>query len=149
MKRRKPLKRTGQLKRTAMKRTQMRRAPRKTGWVKGCYRATAAEWQELHRRKRRACRVCGVITGTSLHHLLGGTWRSDEADNLIPLCGDGTTGCHGIYTSRMTGVSGDGRRRTWEEVADQIRRSLTLEEISYVTSRVGEPGLDRRYPLAA
>jgi len=147
VKRRKPLKRTGQLKRTGMKRTAMKRRPKQTGWVKGVFRATPAEWEELRRRKGGRCRVCGA-PASDLHHLLGGVWRSDEVDNLIPLCGSGTTGCHGIYTSRMAAVCGDGTRRTWREVADRIRRSLTLPEATYMLDRVGEEGLQRRYPLA-
>lgn len=147
MKRRKPLKRSGQLKRTELKRTRMKRRPKQHGWVKGNYRATETEWEDLIRRKGGRCRVCGA-TNTTLHHLLGGIWRSDEVDNLIPLCGDGTTGCHGIYTSRMPGLSSDGTRRTWREVADRIRRSLTFPEAMYMINRVGETGLQRRYPLA-
>lgn len=148
MKRRKPLKRTDGLKRSAMKRTAMKRRPKQHGWVKGNYRATSAEWVELERAKRGRCRACGSAN-TSLHHLLGGSLRSDELDNLIPLCGSGTTGCHGIYTSRMRSVSLDGVTRTWEEVADRIRRSLTVRERLYVTQRVGDDGLDRRYPFSA
>lgn len=148
MKRRKPLKRGGSLKRTAMKRTVIRRQPKQRGWVKGNYRATKLEWVEFYRVKADRCRVCGSPY-VSLHHLLGGSLRSDELDNLIPLCGSGTTGCHGIYTSRMGGVSADGVTRTWAEVADRIRRSLTRNETFYVTDRVGQDGLDRRYPLAA
>lgn len=142
------MKRSGQLKRTEMKRVRMKRRPKQRGWVKGNYRATDQEWLEYLRIKGDRCRVCGA-PHASLHHLLGGAWRSDELDNLVPLCGGGTTGCHGIYTSRMTGQSLDGVRRTWEQVADRIRRSLTRAEVLYVTERVGEPGLDRRYPLAA
>jgi hypothetical protein len=124
----------------------LRRRPRKTGWVKGNYRATTVEWQVLLGTKGGLCRVCGS-KHTTLHHLLGGTYRSDEADNLIPLCGDGTSGCHGIYTSRMRGMSLDGVVRTWAQVADRIRRSLSEREQAYVVERVGLAGLEKRYPL--
>ena len=147
VKRKKPLRRSGALKRTELKRTPMKRKPKETGWVKGVYRATPDEWAEFHRRKGGRCRVCGA-TNTTLHHLLGGVWRSDELDNLIPLCGSGTTGCHGIYTSRMRGVSGDGKLRTWGQVADLIRRSLTQAERWYMIVRVGEDGINRRYPIS-
>lgn len=149
MKRGKPLRRTGSLKRSGdLKRSPMKRRPRETGWSKGVYRATIEELAEIRRRKAGPCRVCGSVM-VSMHHLLGGLWRSDEDDNMIPLCGNGTTGCHGIYTSRMRGVSFDGVTRTWEQVASLIRKSLTAEEIAYVTERVGIDGLERRYPLAA
>lgn len=148
MKRRKPLKRSGELVRTPMKRSAIRKRPKKHGWVKGNYRANSVEWDLFFRRKADRCRVCGSPY-VSLHHLLSGPLRSDELDNLIPLCGSGTTGCHGIYTSRMSGVSADGVLRTWAEVADRIRRSLTRNELLYITDRIGEAGLDRRYPLAA
>lgn len=142
MERRKPLKRT------ELQRTRMKRRPKQRGWVKGNYRATTDEWAVFYRLKANRCRVCGS-SYVSLHHLLGGPWRSDELDNLIPLCGDGTTGCHGIYTSRMDGMSADGVTRTWEQVADRIRRSLTTGERLYITGRVGQEGLERRYPLIA
>ena len=149
MKRGKPLRRTDSLKRSGeLKRTRMKRRPRATGWVKGRYRATIDELAAIRRRKAGPCRVCGSLM-VSMHHLLGGALRSDEDDNMIPLCGDGTTGCHGIYTSRMRGVSFDGVTRTWEQVASLIRKSLTRRELAYVTERVGLDGLERRYPLAA
>lgn len=148
MKRRKPLKRANSLKRVSMKRTAIRRRPKRHGWVKGNYRANSVEWDVFYGRKADRCRVCRSPY-VSLHHLLSGALRSDELDNLIPLCGSGTTGCHGIYTSRMPGVSADGVTRTWAEVADRIRRSLTRAETLYIVDRIGEAGLDRRYPLAA
>lgn len=149
MKRGKPLRRTGNLKRSGeLKRSRMKRKLPDTGWRKGKYRATVAELAEIRRRKAGPCRVCGSLM-VSMHHLLGGTLRSDEEDNMIPLCGDGTVGCHGIYTSRMRGVSFDGVTRTWAQVASLIRKSLTKRELAYVTERVGLDGLERRYPLAA
>lgn len=143
MKRSGPLRRTDSLKRTAMK-----RRPKKLGWVKGVYRASRAELDRIRDAKGRRCRVCGTVTD-QLHHLLGGILRSDEADNLIPLGGSGTTGCHGIYTSRMPGLGCDGKRRTWEQVAVAIRWSLTPRELRYVTDKVGQEGLDSRYPETA
>jgi hypothetical protein len=143
MKRRKGLARTGGLKRSTI-----RRKPRATGWVKGAYRATQQEWVELRARKAGRCRVCGSLE-TTLHHLLGGVHRTDEEDNLVPLCGDGTTGCHGIYTSRMRGMCGDGATRTWNEVATKIRWSLSPRERRFIIERVGDAGLEKRYPSAA
>jgi len=40
------------------------------------------------------CQVCGE-RGGNRHHIIGGAGRSDEATNLIVLCGSGNaSGCH-------------------------------------------------------
>jgi hypothetical protein len=145
VKRGKLLKRTELARGAGPKRTALKRKPRKTGQVKGNYRATATEWVALRLLKLGRCRVCGDMRCT-LHHLLGGNLRSDVADNLIPLCGNGTRGCHGIYTSRHDGESFDSRKRSWFDVASAIRRTLTAAEKQHVLNHVGEAGLERRYP---
>lgn len=158
MKRKKPLSRGKPLRTRAygkfepapLRRTSTyKRKPRRTGWVKGRYVATATEWQNLLRLKLGPCRVCGATLRASLHHVVErDDFGSDVLENLIPLCGDGTTGCHGIYTNRAPGTSFDGQIRTWPEVADGIRRTFLAEEIEYVIVTAGEYYLERRYPLA-
>ncbi len=46
------------------------------------------------------CVLCGAID-ISIHHILSRSASSSGAgddvwENLVPLCGDGTTGCHGL-----------------------------------------------------
>lgn len=41
------------------------------------------------------CVICGSIN-ISIHHVLPRSQCGDDVwENLVPLCGDGTTGCHG------------------------------------------------------
>lgn len=87
---------------------------------------------------------CGA-RAESVHHLLGGSRRANVLENLVPLCGDGTRGCHGVYTTHHRLGTG----RTWLDVATAIRE--TLEEqypdrIAYLVAEVNETGLDRLYP---
>ena len=102
------------------------RPPRRT-------RATAAEWKRIRAAKLGPCLVCGDAD-TTLHHLvpksLGG---GDVEDNLVPLCGSGTTGCHGLV---------EARDRT---VCALLRDSLTRAELAYVLAVKGAVFLDRYY----
>lgn len=97
-------------------------------------------------RREGRCRACGQSYGfvnpldypLSRHHLVGRDLRGDDVDaNLIPLCGDGTTGCHGIYENREPG---------WLEVAGAIRESLRPEELEYVLRVKGVDWLARYLP---
>lgn len=92
------------------------------------------------------CRVCklrsrpqwlgaSAFTGLSRHHLVRRSQGGDDVDaNMIPLCGGGTTGCHGLAERRH------------RNVLEKIRANLTPEEESYVLERKGEAWLDRHYP---
>jgi hypothetical protein len=61
--------------------------------------------------------------------------------NLVPLCGSGTTGCHGRIEARD------------KEARDALRRKLQATHISYLEYRLGETRwkgwLDRNYPWLA
>lgn len=93
----------------------------------------------------QACRVCGGVPDgrvhvwlVTAHHLiprsLGGLWTES---NIVPLCGDGTRGCHGDIERRHP------------DALYKLRASLTDAEYSYVCERAGEGFLDRYYPVAA
>lgn len=43
----------------------------------------------------RACRACGNQAATGHHLLPKGERGDDVVDNIVPVCGDGTQGCHG------------------------------------------------------
>jgi hypothetical protein len=93
------------------------------------------------------CAGCGAWPRQrDAHHLVGGSWREDVEENLIALGGSGTTGCHGIYTSRMPSLDCRGDRRTWEEVASSIRDHMTNEQELYVIGVKSEDFLERAYP---
>lgn len=79
--------------------------------------AGASEWDRLHEAKDGPCLVC-VWTGaeqllpSSLHHVVPRSQGGDDCEeNLIPLCGDGTKGHHGLveaheaHTCRLTAAA--------------------------------------------
>ncbi len=99
-------------------------------------KASAEEWVELREAKLGPCRVCGTTAWPlGLHHLVSrGQGGDDLEDNLVPLCGSGTTGCHERVESR-------------DPVAcHELRKHLTEAEIAYVLEKRGEAYLDGRYP---
>jgi hypothetical protein len=117
----------------------IRRKKRKTGLVKGRYVASEKEWLALYEAKLGPCRVCGrggpAGIGCSLHHLVPKSQLGDDvAGNLVPLCGSGTTGCHGHV---------ENRSRFHRSI---LRGKLTEEERDYVIGRQGEGWFDRHYP---
>lgn len=84
------------------------------------------------------CRICERNLPLTRHHLvpksLGG---SDVDDNIVPLCGDGVRGCHGLIEAR-------------DPIAcSTLRAKLTKKETAYVLKRKNAVFLDRYYPLAA
>jgi hypothetical protein len=62
------------------------------------------------------------VRATNTHHLLGkGQSGDDDPANLIPLCGSGSTGCHGaLHGTPYTDASG----RRWE--ARDVRAAIGL-----------------------
>ena len=85
------------------------------------------------------CRACGR-RAANCHHLLGkgGRRGDDDEDNLIPLCGSGSDGCHGAlhgnpYTDRL------GRRWTAREVRVRIGLALLPSEYAYVVEKLSQP----------
>ncbi len=119
----------------------------------GKTKANRSEWERLRAEKLidprtsanrpcRASRLCGRRAET-LHHLVGGIRRSDVPANLIPVCGHGTRGCHGVLTSRNR----DGETGlTWPEVAREIRATMLHEELEHVVAEISHDGLNRLYP---
>jgi hypothetical protein len=102
----------------------------------------------------RSCRACGQPAG-SAHHLVprgGPHYGDDVAANLVALCGDGTSGCHGawhgnpyVYTvnpSWRTGQKPDRpggvtQRRDHWWVAERIGETLEPDNVDYVVSLLG------------
>jgi hypothetical protein len=97
-------------------------------------KADPNEWQRLRAEKIALCRVCAEKIGSTLHHLvpksLGG---GDVAENLVPLCGSGTMGCHGLVEAH----------NMW--ACDLLGRRLTEAERRYVVDTKGAYYLESRY----
>jgi hypothetical protein len=105
------------------------------------HRATQAEWDTIRDEKAGPCRVCGehAVWAISYHHLVPRSLGGDDVeDNLIPLCGDGTTGCHGKLENHPRG---------WERIAHAVRHSLTPAELGYVLDTKGMEFLERYLPM--
>lgn len=102
-------------------------------------------------RREGKCRACGLRVPRLLSraHLVPKGQRGDDIDaNIVPLCGDGTRGCHGALTdhhnaswpSLLMGWP-------WTSVASALRRRLSHEEREYILGKKGEDWLSRVYPL--
>lgn len=103
------------------------------------YRASRDEWRELQVLKAGPCRICGNGwkdgMAIGLHHLVARSLLGDDVpENLVPLCGSGTTGCHGKVEDRDP------------EACSTLRKNLTAEEIAYIGRKKGYDWLDGRYP---
>jgi hypothetical protein len=80
-------------------------------------------------------------------HLVGKGQRGDDVlNNLIPLGGSGTTGCHGIQTSRNPGLNCSGVYTTIEQVLTAIRRTMLPQERQYIIAKKSRAWLETSYP---
>jgi hypothetical protein len=92
------------------------------------------------------CRLCGkrarpyfwkgkhYAGGLTGHHLVSRSQRGDDVDdNIVPLCGHGTVGCHG-----------DVEHHKWARVA--LRAMLTEANEEYCVRKKGWVWLEKRYP---
>jgi hypothetical protein len=103
-------------------------------------KADQNEWQRLRAEKMGPCRLCGTISGAfvdgvTLHHVVpkGGGRGDDVAENLVPLCGHGTVGCHGKVEARDP----------WAR--SLLGQRLTDAERAYVVGKQGAAWLERHY----
>jgi hypothetical protein len=100
-------------------------------------------------RGERLCRVCKQLgretPATNRMHVVPRSLGGDDVDdNLVPGCGSGTTGCHGVLTSRNAdGATG----LTFEEAAAALVESLRADERAYAASSK-YPGWIEDYYLA-
>jgi hypothetical protein len=104
------------------------------------------------------CRACGKVLPTvrqgghpmmalNRAHLVGKGQRGDDVlNNLIPLGGSGTTGCHGIQTSRNPGLNCAGVYTTFEQVVSAIRRTMLPQERQYIIAKKSRAWLETNYP---
>ena len=102
---------------------------------------------------RFTCAACRRRPG-SVHHVIPrGEGGDDDPRNLVPLCGDGVTGCHGALHGNSY-VDSTGDRWTADIVRAAVGRYLTAgnrDTIRYVNEKLGpEAGRDylrRHYGL--
>lgn len=101
------------------------------------------------------CRVCGVAGRlapagflTRAHLVAKGRGGDDIDANLVPLCGSGTTGCHGAFDNAANYATWPAAfARTADEVMRILWRRLTPEEHSYVIEKEGQAWAERRFRL--
>jgi hypothetical protein len=104
-------------------------------------KATSAQWDEIREGFAPAtCVHCG-LAAQSLHHIVPKSQGGDDVpENLAPVCGDGTRGCHGLIESHASG---------WERVAASIRPYVLLNRprCAYVIGKIGWDRFNARYPM--
>jgi len=90
------------------------------------------------------CRVCGRVPSghpldslNRMHLVPKGQGGDDVPENMVPGCGSGTTGCHGLLTTHSPG---------WRSAAALLRRRLRPEELEYVLDKKGQEWLDAHLP---
>lgn len=101
------------------------------------HRASAAK--RKHDPWCRPCRRLGLfVHATNCHHLLGKAQSGDDVlDNLIPVCGHGSAGCHGALHGNPY-VHPVGGRREARDVRRDIGLTLRYPEVMYLVDRLGE-----------
>lgn len=102
------------------------------------YRASRQEWERIRADLLPAwCRVCGARRAESLHHVVRRSKSGEDVRaNLLPVCGDGVRGCHGLIEARSLWALGRVREAILEDPA------MT----DYVVGLKGWGWLDRAYP---
>ena len=71
------------------------------------------------------CLVCGELAGSAHHVIKRGRGGDDVQENLVPLCGDGTRGCHGLIEANDPGTKkllGEAIMKRRPDVIDYVKR---------------------------
>lgn len=105
--------------------------------------------------KEGRCRVCGVpgrlapIGILNRAHLVSRSRQGDDVEeNLVPLCGSGTTGCHGAFDGGIPTTTPPSLWRvTSDEVSRALWRRLTATERFYVITKESLAWAERRFRL--
>lgn len=77
--------------------------------------------------RERECRRCGYAAGSGHHIVPKGSphFGDDVEENVVPLCGSGTTGCHGEVERHV------------EAACREVGAKLRDDEIAYVLRKLG------------
>lgn len=109
---------------------------------KAATRASSQQWERLREQCLGPCIVCTSAgleqrLESSLHHVVPrGQGGADVACNLAPVCGDGTTGHHGLLEAHD--------EETCQVFAAALRRQLP-EVYRYALATLGVDRFARRY----
>lgn len=99
-------------------------------------------YKAFHRYDRE-CLHCGN-RHVSAAHLLGGNMREDDIDGLVPLCGGGSSGCHGAFDRGHSYIGDFGRKVTPAAVRFSVAFFLKSEagddQRAYLKRRLGLGG---------
>lgn len=98
--------------------------------------ASPKQWAAIRADKLDVwlCRICFEAKAESLHHLVSRAQGGDDVpDNLVGLCGSGTTGCHGDVESRKP------------DALKTLSVFLSDAEYAYCVSKLGENALERLF----
>jgi hypothetical protein len=99
---------------------------------------TASRAKRDEDRWCRSHRAWGdFVIATNCHHVLGKAQGGDDVvDNLIPICGSGSAGCHGALHGNP--FVSEGMRRNSTDVRFAIGRRIRYPEVMYLVERMGE-----------
>lgn len=100
-------------------------------------RLRGSAYRQLHTQivHGKRCVICGEWART-MHHLLPRSHGGEDVpENLIPVCGDGTRGCHSDIEERREGAR------------EKVRATLLPCHIDYLARECGWGWIDRQYPL--
>jgi len=90
--------------------------------------------------KSRECVACGAAASNAHHVVQKGSphFGDDVEANLLPLCGTGTSGCHGA--THGSPYVRDGHRWTAEKVNRRIGLAVAAhpDTLSYVLDKLGQ-----------
>jgi hypothetical protein len=106
--------------------------------------ASRKSWEKLRDERLGPCLICRYQGtqqeyGSSLHHVVPrGSYRGgdDVAANLVPLCGDGSRGHHGLIES--------GDTTTRRQLAEAVQK-LEPDVYAYAIDKLGEDGWLRQH----
>lgn len=87
--------------------------------------------------RERECRLCGRVSSNGHHLVYRSQGGADDPDNIIPLCGSGTTGCHGKihahdHEARLAvgfSLRDEERRYLVRKFGDNRRAAAWLERV--------------------
>jgi hypothetical protein len=87
------------------------------------------------------CRICGHVPSghpldklNRMHVVPKGVGGDDVIDNIVPGCGSGTTGCHGLLTSRREDPH-HPEKMTVEEATELFLANLSVREREYADTK--------------
>lgn len=104
--------------------------------------ASRKQWEALRAERLGPCLLClwhGVAQElpSSLHHVVPrDRFGDDVAENLVSLCGSGTTGCHGLIEA--------GNHASCRMFAELLPH-LAEDSYAYATQKMGDDAFLRLY----